>query len=175
MIIFLKTLLIITLAGIKNLNGGLNTSTSEFQILKVRKSSDFKVTGEGSNKNWEMAKWIVLPERPFHGEQLIKTKVKVLYSETGIYFLFNCKDNKLTATMNADFMDLWKEDVVEVFLWTDEQQLVYFEYEISPLNYELPILISNEKGDLVRWMPFHYDKDRKNRPCHYRTGRREKE
>lgn len=69
--------------------------------------------------------------------------------------------------MNSDFMDLWKEDVVEVFLWTDESSPVYFEYEISPLNYELPILISNitsnQKEDLVRWQPFHYDPDRKTR------------
>jgi hypothetical protein len=69
--------------------------------------------------------------------------------------------------MNSDFMDLWKEDVVEVFLWTDEISPVYFEYEISPLNYELPILISNftsnQKEDLVRWQPFHYDPDRKTR------------
>ena len=37
-------------------------------------------------------------------------------------------------------MDLWNEDVFEVFLWTDERYPVYFEYEISPLNHELPIL-----------------------------------
>ena len=68
----------------------------------------------------------------------------------------------MTATIHADFMDLWKEDVVEVFLQTDQDPL-YFEYEISPLNYELPILISNNKGDLARWQPFHYDADRKTR------------
>ena len=37
-------------------------------------------------------------------------------------------------------MDLWNEDVFEVFLWTDERYPVYLEYEISPLNHELPIL-----------------------------------
>lgn len=85
----------------------------------------------------------------------------VLSSESGIYFLFYCEDKKLTATMNTDFMDLWEEDVVEVFLMPDEDSPVYFEYEISSLNYELPILISNDNGDLVRWKPFHYDADRK--------------
>lgn len=123
----------------------------------VKKSSDFTVTGDGSAKNWETTDWIELPLRS--GEPRL-TKFKVLYSGKGIYFLFSCKDNKLTASMNADFLDLWKEDVVEVFLWTDENIPAYFEYEISPLNYELPILISNENGDLVRWQPFHYDADR---------------
>lgn len=62
--------------------------------------------------------------------------------------------------MNVDFMHLWNEDVVEVFLWTNERFPVYFEYELSPLNYELPILVSNEHGDIVRWIPFLYNKDR---------------
>ncbi|UJH90175.1 carbohydrate-binding family 9-like protein [Antarcticibacterium sp. 1MA-6-2] len=31
------------------------------------------------------------------------------------------------------------------------------------MNHELPILVSNENGDLVRWQPFHYDEDRKTR------------
>ena len=132
------------------------------KILEVKKSPDFKITGDGSNENWAKTEWMDIPQRTSPGESLT-TKAKVLYSETGIYFLFECQDKKLMATFNADFMDLWTEDVVEVFLWTDQDFPVYFEYEISPLNYELPILISNNKGDLVRWQPFHYDADRKTR------------
>jgi hypothetical protein len=79
------------------------------------------------------------------------------------FFLFDCADKKLTSTMNADFLDLWKEDVVEIFLWTDESSPVYFEYEISPLDFELPLLISNENGELLRWQPFHYEPNRKTR------------
>lgn len=134
--------------------------------LTVKNSTDFEITGKGSADNWAKAEWTIIPQRLSSGESLT-TKVKTLYSETGIYFLFDCQDKKLTAAMNSDFMDLWKEDVVEVFLWTDESTPVYFEYEISPLNYELPILISNftsnQKEDIVRWQPFHYDPDRKTR------------
>ena len=35
-------------------------------------------------------------------------------------------------------MDLWHEDVFEVFLWTGPAPPIYLEYEISPLNHELP-------------------------------------
>ena len=136
-----------------------NPEQNKSEIV-IKKSSDFTVTGSGSAKNWETTDWITLPLRSGTGAALT-TKAKILYSDAGIYFLFDCRDNKLTTTMDADFLDLWKEDVVEVFLWTDESSPVYFEYEISPLNYELPILISNENFDLVRWMPFHYDADRK--------------
>lgn len=131
-------------------------------IYLVAKSDDFIITGDGSNKNWEKAEWLQLIQRnPSEIDYSRVTKAKVLYSQTGLYCLFHCQDKKITATMEADFMDLWTEDVVEVFLWPDEASPVYFEYEISPLNYELPILISNQEGDLVRWQPFHYDADRK--------------
>lgn len=130
--------------------------------LLIKKSADFDITGNGSAENWMGTEWVFLPQRNHHEEPLT-TKVKILYSNTGIYFLFHSQDNLLTATMDSDFMDLWKEDVVEVFLWPEENTPAYFEYEISPLDYELPLLISNEKGDLVRWKPFHYDADRKTR------------
>lgn len=131
------------------------------QQLPVTATNDFTVTGDGSNGAWNKAAWITLPQRS--GQEPLSTKVKALYSSNGIYFLFSCEDRQLNAAMKADFLDLWKEDVAEVFLWPDTLQPAYFEYEISPLNYELPILISNEQGDLVRWQPFHYDADRKTR------------
>lgn len=126
----------------------------------VKKTTDFTVTGSGSAKDWNTAEWIILPLRSGTGKDLT-TKMKTLYSDKGIYFLFDCLDKKLTSKMNADFLDLWTEDVVEVFIWPDESSPVYFEYEISPLGFELPLLISNDQGELLRWMPFHYEENRK--------------
>ena len=63
--------------------------------------------------------------------------------------------------MKADYLNLWEEDVVEVFLWTDETFPVYFEYELSPLNYELPIIVPNNKGTFYGWLPWHYEGDRR--------------
>ena len=125
----------------------------------IKKTDDFTVSGDGSSGNWNKTHWIDLT---FRGKTdlNLKTRVKILYSGTGIYYLFDCGDRKLTSTMDADFLDLWKEDVVEVFLWTNEKEPFYFEYELSPLNYELPLLISNENGELLRWMPFHYEPGR---------------
>lgn len=127
--------------------------------ITVKRTDDFTVTGDGKNENWNKAAWVDLPLRGNSGMAL-KTRIKVLYSGTGIYYLFDCQDKKLTSAMNADFLDLWKEDVVEIFLWTNEKEPFYFEYELSPLNYELPLLISNENGELLRWMPFHYEPGR---------------
>lgn len=91
----------------------------------------------------------------------MKTQAKVLYSDKGMYFLVECEDGTLTSTLTEDNTNLYEEDVVEVFLWTDEEHPLYFEYEISPLNYELVLIIPNFDGDFLGWIPWHYDGDRK--------------
>jgi hypothetical protein len=140
------------------------TQNSE-AVYTVAKTNDFTVTGDGSNPNWQKAEWLPLTQRrPVEVDPARSARVKMLYSPTGVYCLFDCPDKKITATKEYDFADLWLEDVVEVFFWTDESSPTYFEYEISPLNYDLPILISNHNGDLTRWQPFHYDADRHT--CH---------
>ncbi|MCA9213460.1 MAG: carbohydrate-binding family 9-like protein [Planctomycetales bacterium] len=129
---------------------------------RVKKTQDFHVTGDGSNPAWKNADWIPLNKRE-GGNHEYMARFKVLYSDTGIYFLMNGTDKVLTATMQNDFDDLWNEDVFEVFLWTDEQHPIYFEYEISPLNKELPIIIPNFDGKFLGWRPWHYEGDRKTK------------
>jgi hypothetical protein len=143
-------------------NAGLQAKEQGEGTVTIKKSGDFEVTGDGSASEWENAEWINLPQR-VKKPDTYETKAKVLYSETGIYFLFDCKDKKLTSTIKKDNEDLWEEDVVEVFLWTDENFPVYFEYELSPLNYELPILVPNDNGNFLGWLPWHYEGDRKTR------------
>jgi len=131
----------------------------ESTTLRAVYTSDFDITGNGSAGNWEKAEWVLLPQRSFEGIKK-ETRVKILYSDKGIYFLFLCEDEKLTATMTEDNLDLWTEDVIEVFLWTDENYPLYFEYELSPLNYQLPLLIPNFDGRFLGWIPWHYVGDR---------------
>jgi hypothetical protein len=134
----------------------------ETDSVVIKKCHDFEITGNGSSDQWQRTGWINLAQQG-QTSSSYQTKVKILYSGTGIYFLFNCEDKKITAAMNADNLNLWEEDVVEVFLWPDESFPVYFEYELSPLNYELPILVPNYKGTFLGWLPWHYEGDRKTR------------
>jgi hypothetical protein len=126
----------------------------------VKKCQDFTVTGDGRSAAWENTEWLDLV-RQGSDKNEYKTKVKVLYSGTGIYFLFHCQDEKLTTTMLADNLNLWEEDVVEVFLWPSEDFPVYFEYEISPMDYELAIMVPNYKGKFLGWLPWNYSGDRR--------------
>ncbi len=130
--------------------------------LTVKRVDDFEVTGAGENAAWRTTEWTQLRRRQADGRPY-DTRVKMLYSNTGVYVLMEGTDRKLTATMNEDFMDLWNEDVFEVYFWPDERYSVYFEYEISPLDHELPILIPNFGGKFLGWRPWHYDGDRRTR------------
>lgn len=130
--------------------------------LRVPRVEDFAVTGDGSSPAWQKAPWVDLSKRNSGATALpYDARFKMLYSKTGVYVLFSGSDAKLTATMTEDFLDLWNEDVYEFFFWTDERLPLYFEYEISPLGYELPILIPNVDGKFLGWRPWHYEGDRK--------------
>ena len=136
--------------------------------ITVAATADFEVTGTGNHAAWQPVAWTSLPPRqPGHPYE---TRIKLLYSTTGLYVLMDATDKKLTATMTEDFMDLWNEDVFEVFLWPDERHPVYFEYEISPLNKELVILVPNFGGQFLGWRPWHYEKDRLIRKATSVTG-----
>ena len=130
--------------------------------LTVKPAPDFEVTGKGDHAAWSQIEWTALRRRQPDGHPY-DTRFKVLYSTTGLYFLMDGTDKTQVATMKEDFMDRWNEDVFEVFLWTDERHPIYFEYQISPLNRELAILVPNFGGQFLGWRPWHYEKDRVTR------------
>ena len=107
------------------------------QVLRVKHTADFKLSGTGDAKAWEETQWISLLKRKGISEYL--TQVKLLYSDSGIYSLFNCEDKKITSSLKEDFANLWTEDVVEIFFWPDESIPLYFEYEL--LNVKSSVLL----------------------------------
>lgn len=130
-------------------------------FMVIKKTSNFDISGSGNAPEWQQADWILLQKR--RGEAEYATRAKLLYSESGIYGLFSCRDEKITATLKEDFSNLWTEDVIEIFFWPDESVPLYFEYELSPLNYELAILVPNMDGKFLGWKPWQYEGDRKTR------------
>jgi hypothetical protein len=146
------------------LNGNLFLNLFKEQdttTLTVRKTEDFTITGEGTSLQWNKTEWLPITIQKSSEATTLGTRIKVLYSDRGLYFLFFCEDQKITATIKEDFGALYNEDVAEVFLWPNESVPVYFEYEISPLNYELPILVPNMNDRFYGWKPWHYEGDRK--------------
>lgn len=129
--------------------------------LAVRHTDDFEVTGDGAAAAWSTTDWIPLSR--IKGSSPYSTKVKLLYSDNGIYALYQCQDININATLKQDFTSLWKEDVVEIFFWPDETYPIYLEYELSPLNHELAILVPNFNGRSAGWMPWNYRGAKKTR------------
>jgi hypothetical protein len=129
-------------------------------VIPVVKCPDFQLTGDGNETAWNSAQWIAL-----NGQQGIQydTRLRIMYSDSGIYCLYQCMDSAIISTLKGDFLDLWKEDVVEAFFWTDERVPVYFEYELSPSDYELPIMVPNYDGNFYGWRPWHYEGKRLTR------------
>ncbi len=142
---------------------GCTSSTTEplgkDAVLEVNRTNDFTVNGNGDHPAWDSAAWISLPRRDSAGVTY-KTFAKLLYSGKGIYILFRCEDYKISASLRQDNADLYKEDVAEIFFWTSEEYPIYFEYEISPLNYELVLMVPNFDGRFLGWIPWHYSGDR---------------
>jgi hypothetical protein len=135
---------------------------SAFPALAVKATPDFELTASGEAPAWRDAAWATLRRRQADGLPY-ETKFKMAYSPTGLYVLIEGSDGKLSAKQTKDFGLLFLEDVFEVFLWPDESAPLYFEYEISPLNRELPILVPNAEGAFYGWLPWNYSGERLTR------------
>ena len=130
--------------------------------LRVPATEDFDLDGSGRAPAWSAAAWTPLaPRQP--AVPGYETRVKALYSKSGLYVLFDGADRKLSAGPGEDNGFLWLEDVFEVFVWPEESVPVYFEYEISPYGKELPILVPNVGGRFHGWLPWMYGGKRKVR------------
>lgn len=130
--------------------------------ITVGRCEDFQVTGDGRSGAWDGREWLTL-HRVGDGSADYATRAKVAWSDSGIYGLVDCADRKLNCTITEDGADLYLEDVVEMFLWPYPPQRVYFEYELSPLGYELPLMVTNPLGRSQPWLPWHYDQTRRVR------------
>jgi hypothetical protein len=127
--------------------------------LLIHPTTDFEITGKGDAAAWSSCEWISLT--PFGGSATFATKIKALYSSKGVYFLFDCEDQKLTSTILEDGGALFDEDVVELFLQPDESQRLYLEYEVSPLDKQLLLLVPNDGRHFFGWVPQpHLEADR---------------
>ena len=138
------------------------SACSSFPELRVRSVEDFEVTGTGEAAAWSGTQWTSMRKRQADGHPY-DARFKMVYSPTGLYVLMEGSDKTLTTTGVKDNGNLWLEDVFEAFFWTSDRAPVYFEYEISPMNSELPILVSNNGGNFMGWLPWHFEKDRKTR------------
>ena len=137
--------------------------------MTIHLVDDFELTGTGSAATWQQLPWLTMTR--VAGASSYATRFKLAWSATGIYCLADCEDRKLTCQDRQDFDNIFLDDVVEAFFWPSESWPLYFEYEISPLGKELPILVANNDGRFMGWRPWQYEGLRKTRTAtHVRGG-----
>lgn len=139
---------------------GCHPAASGRADLIVKKTTDFTIDGTGSASQWSTTEWNTINTLPNYFSTY-QTSFKLLYSGKGLYVLFTCTDSILTNTIQEDGKALYTEDVIEIFLQPDTSVTHYFEYELSPLGFETPLLIYNYKGELNSWQPFEPKEPRK--------------
>ena len=157
----LKILSLVVLYCVSAIHVSGQQASGKEAELHIAHTEDFEVSGDGKDNAWKKTVWITLSR--IKGTSPYETKVKLLYSDKGIYALYHCEDKAIKATLQEDFTGLWKEYVIEMFLWPDESYPIYFEYELSPLNYELAILVPNFNGQTAGWTPWNYRGQKKTR------------
>jgi hypothetical protein len=134
-------------------------ASNDYPAAAIVRRPDFEVTRRRIEPAWARSAWTA--PAPPGGRAPLRGALQAALLDDGIYVLMDGTDTKLTTTGRKDFEHLWEEDVYEAFLWTDGAAPVYFEYEISPMNPELPILVPNNSGTFMGWLPWHYAADRK--------------
>ena len=169
-----KRILLLFILGFMAMSSDAQKQPRMKAPLLVRKCADFNITGKGDATEWNKAEWNTLTQLD-PGVQGYDSRFKILYSATGLYVLFNGKDQKITTTYDQDFDDLYNADVFEVFFHPDPKVPIYFEYEINHLNKELVLLIPAFGNQSYGWMPWHYEGERKvQRQMLIEGGRQEK-
>ncbi|MFC1784686.1 carbohydrate-binding family 9-like protein [Candidatus Neomarinimicrobiota bacterium] len=64
----------------------------------------------------------------------IMTSVKACYNEQYLFIAFECNDADIWSEYTKRDEHLWKNEVVEVFIDTDDSPNTYYEIEVSPKN-----------------------------------------
>jgi hypothetical protein len=129
-------------------------------VLQVPGCGDFKIDGRGTNSAWDLCNWTEL--KALDGKDaLYDSRIKMLYSKSGIYVLFKGEDRTISTNYTEDQEDIYLGDVFEVFFHTDTRYPLYFEYEINPLGAELVLLVPNIDGSFLGWLPWKYGEDRR--------------
>jgi hypothetical protein len=129
---------------------------SQDQPWQVKKCIDFTIDGKGSASEWNKTDWQVFTKISKEGVEH-ETKSKILYSEKGIYVLFNGTDQKITTKDYKDYEEIYEGDVFEVFFHPKPDQSQYFEYEVNQLEKELTLTLARSNRNTVAWSPWHYE------------------
>lgn len=125
----------------------------------VRAESAIEVDGQSGEDAWES----VAPVTDFRVWNTLEAPIEAVsvrccYDDEAIYFLFECADPDVCAVNEGRDAWLWESDNVELFFKPVEDSIIYYEFEVSPLNDIFDArFVNTGSGGFKRWSKWDCD------------------
>lgn len=103
------------------------------------------IDGLGDKKIWHSADEIILVNA-VNGKNIVKNqaKAKILWSDEGLFVLWEVEDEHIWGTYKNDDDPIYKEEAVEIFIAKGKNvPKKYFELQFSPLGIKFDAKVSN--------------------------------
>jgi len=119
----------------------------------LRATEAVVVDGKAEEAAWKDAKpitefrlWTTL------GEPTERTTVRFCYDDVFLYAFYECDDKDLYTLYQARDARIWESDCIELFLWPDEGNAIYYEFEVAPNNAVFDArMVNTGSGGYQRW------------------------
>ncbi len=116
-----------------------------YQAKKVSEAP--RIDGKLNDPAWSLATW-TQPFRNPNGEAIAEnksTRAKILYDKEALYLGVTSQDSNLVSRFNSRDQELWKADVVELFIDPGFQQENYIEIQFSPAQQIFDALFTSHR------------------------------
>lgn len=115
-----------------------------YRVKQVSSPPD--LNGKPVGEVWNDAESVPLVTCVTGQQPQLSTQVKLLWDQDYLYLGYLVEDNTIIATYSQRDEPLWKEDVVEVFLSPSGSEHYYYEFNFSPREVVLDIIVLNDGG-----------------------------
>ncbi len=96
-----------------------------------RRTGEIKLDGVLDEPAWKEANVVSLVEAELGGPVHYGTRVRALWDDEALYVAFECDDPDVHAPRTGHDDDLWKHDVVELFIDPDADEKSYVEIHVA--------------------------------------------
>ncbi|MBS1271223.1 MAG: hypothetical protein MAGBODY4_00352 [Candidatus Marinimicrobia bacterium] len=115
-----------------------------YRIPKI--SEPPALDGTPSGHLWETTSGVLLVDCVSGEKPKLATQVRLLWDDDYLYVGYEVEDNRIIANFTKRDEPLWQEDVVELFLSPSGSEHYYYEFNFSPREVILDLIVLNDGG-----------------------------
>ena len=106
-----------------------------FEVTPLPEGQAITVDGILNEPAWQTAQEVCLVPHATDKPALVKTRVRVLWTEKNLYLAFDCEEPKTNSisvfSRQRDDQDIWKDSSVEIFLNPSNDRANYFQFIVN--------------------------------------------